>query len=157
MSKVLFLLCPTDCLESNINRSFQHENYFCTSFGNSLNTIEHIRKVVKKYHINQIYIVLSKDNPIVLDALGGQFFSNMRGLQSFYEEIEIQRANSEVLCHNAIDPFTVLSYYLNKKVKELKILLKDSVLIEGKIYNRYDDTFTSTHSELICLEKYSLN
>ncbi|MFD2568129.1 hypothetical protein [Pseudotenacibaculum haliotis] len=161
MSNSLFLLCPTDCLESNINRTFNHQNYFCTSLGNSFafetEIIGHIRGLVKKHHIREIYFVLSEDNPIFLDALGGQFFSDIRGLEEFYGEIMRQKEHSEIVWQKGFHQFSVLSYYLNKKIKELDSLLNNTVNIHGKIYNKYQDTFYDIYSDLICIEKHCLN
>ena len=74
MQKNLFLLCPTDCLESVVNHVFRNENYFYTSLGNSIvpekRTLEYIEELITKHHITNVYFVLSNDNPIILDALG---------------------------------------------------------------------------------------
>ena len=161
MRNSLFLLCPTDCLESNINKTFKRQNYFCTSLGNSFafeaETIAHIRGLVQKHHIQEIYFVLSEDNQIVLDALGGQFFSDIRGLEEFYGEIRKQKEHSEIVWQRGLHQFSVLSYYLNKKIKELNGLLNNTISIHGKIYNKYEDSFNDIYSDLICIEKHSLN
>jgi len=163
MHKCFFLICPTDCLEHTINKSFKNVNYFYTSLGNSFiydsNTIGHIRKIIEKHNIKEIYFVLSMDNKIVLDALNNNEFSNIRALHNFKTEIRRQKERSKIAFQEENLQFTVLSYYLNKKIKELQlaILSKESVKISGKIYHRDTDTFTSIYSDLIALEKYQLN
>ncbi len=165
MYNCLYLLCPTDCLESIINNTFKHESYFYTSLGNSFlfdsETIGHIKDVVKKYNIRKICFVLSADNKIILDALGNKDFSDIRGLKKFYNEIERQKKHSEVSWYTPNRQFSVLSYYMNKKIKELQLELSNfsdhSVRISGKVYNRHEGIFRNIHSDLICTKKYHLN
>ena len=165
MRKVLFLLCPTDCLEPIINSTFKYENYFYTSLGNSFvsdsETIKNIKELVRKHNIREIYFVLSNDNKIILDALGGQFFSDIRDLQNFYVEVIRQKEHSEVLWQTNNRQFSILSYYLNNKIKELRLELGHlsnlPIKINGKIHNREDHTFKQIYPDLICLEKHNLN
>ena len=161
MHKRLYLLCPTDCLEPIINNTFKYENYFYTSLGNSfasdIETLKGIKELVKNHSIKEIYFVLSKDNKIILDALGNQSFSGIKGLNNFYNEIRKQKKRSKVSAQIGNRQFSVLSYYLNKKVKELQLELNHSIKISGKIYNRNKDMFTNTYANLICLEKHHLN
>ncbi len=164
MQKCLYLICPTDRLESIINNTFKCENYFYASLGNSFifdsKTIEHIRQVIKKHNIRKIYFVLSKDNQIILDALGNQYFSNIKGLNNFYNEITKQKERSEIASKRSNRKFSLLSYYLNKKVKELQLQLNNlsnQPIVSGKVYSRYQDAFTNIYSDLVCLDKYHLN
>lgn len=163
MEKCFFLICPTDCLEHTISKTFKYENYFYTSLGNSFTydrkTINYINKIVKKHRIKKIYFVLSIDNKIVLDAIGNNEFSNIRGLNNYYKEIRKQK--TKTLFQRDNRQFTVLSYFLNKKIKELELQLTDisiqPIKIVGKIYNKNKDVFTTIYSDLMCLEKYHLN
>lgn len=165
MNKALFLLCPTDCLETTVNNTFEYENYFYTSLGNSFaldsKTLISIKEFIIKHNIKQIHFVLSNDNPIISDALEGQFFSEMTGLKKLYEEIKIQKENSEILWSTLDNQFLILSYFLNVKIKELQIklsyILDYFVEISGKIYNRQEDRFIQIQSALTCLEKQHLN
>ena len=166
MQKCFFLICPTDCLEHTINKTFKYENYFYTSLGNSFiydtKTIEYIRQIIKKHKIEEIYFVLSMDNKIVLDVLGdNNEFSNIEALNNFYDEITVQKRHSGVSFQNGNRQFAVLSYYLNKKIKELEFQLtnlsKEPIKVSGKIYNRDQDTFTDIYSDLVCLGAYCLN
>ncbi|WP_158447905.1 hypothetical protein [Aquimarina longa] len=101
------------------------------------------------------------DNQIILDALGNHIFFDIGGLNNFYNEITRQKEHSKTSTQTGNRQFSVLSYYLNKKIKELQLELNNlsnqSIKIKGKIYNRHQDTFTDIYSDLICLNKYHLN
>ncbi|PKV51375.1 hypothetical protein ATE84_3460 [Aquimarina sp. MAR_2010_214] len=165
MQKCFFLICPTDCLEHTINKTFKYENYFYTSLGNSFiydsKTIAYIKQIIKKHNIKEIYFVLSMDNKIVLDALGNDEFSNIGALHNFYNEIRIQKERSKISFQRGNRQFRVFSYYLNEKIKELELQLANlsnqPIKIGGKIYNRDQGVFTTIYSDLVCLDKYHLN
>jgi len=166
MSKCLYLLCPTDCLESVINRrDLRDENYFYTSLGNSVVfnncTVQHIKMLLKKHDIREISFVLSENNTIVLDALGKKDFLNVRGLENFYNDITRQNEHSKVSGHRNNRQFSLLSYHLNKKIKELDVELNSlhfkRIKINGKIYNRQKNIFNTIYSDLICFNKFCLN
>lgn len=165
MEKHLYFICPTDHLESVINKNFRRENYYCTSLGNSITfdskTIEQINTLIETRQIREITFVLSHNNYIVSDALKNQDYSNVRGLDDFYDEIVSQKQHSEALWQTDHSQFLVLSYYLNKKIRELQFklnsLLHIPMKINGKIYNRREDTFKKIYADLICVEKYYFN
>jgi hypothetical protein len=166
MHKCFYLICPTDCLEYAINNTFKYQNYFYASLGNSFNhdskTIESIITILKKYNIEEICFVLSMDNKMVLDALGNKEFSNIGTLHNFYNEITIQKERSKIsFQRNYNRRFAVLSFYLNKKIKELELqitnVLNRPIKIGGKIYSKDENTFTNIYSDLLCIEKYNLN
>ncbi|WP_372938612.1 hypothetical protein [Seonamhaeicola sp.] len=165
MSKCLFLLCPTDCLESKINANFKYENYFYTSLGNSFihtkETIEHIKGTVIQKNIRKIYFVLSIDNQIILDALGSQDFSDIRKLRFFYNQISNQQKVVKMSWKKRNLKFGVLSYFLNLKIKELNTAIVNlgytPPKINAKIYIKNLDEFTNISSPLLYLEKHCLN
>ncbi|MDC1162227.1 hypothetical protein OAT18_02175 [Tenacibaculum sp.] len=165
MQKHLYFLCPTDCIEPVINKTFKQENYFYSSLGNSFifehKTIESIKQLIRKYHIKKISFVLSINNDIVKDALGSQSFIKMRGLTNLYYQIIKQKKHSEIFWKTDYSQFSVLSYYLNSKIKELQLELGDIIdfplEINGKIYDRFDNVFKNIYSDLICIEKHCLN
>lgn len=165
MRKTLFLLCPTDCLESIINQRTSCENYFYTSLGNSFHmdpkTLECLKALITKHQIKDIYFVLSDDNKIVMDALTQQNFSDIKGLKAFYKAIAIQRNESKLLWTSKDAHFALLSYYLNTKIKalqqELTCVTESSLAIKGKIYHRKNHTFKAIYSDLICLKRQYLN
>ena len=70
MNASLFFLCPTDCLESIVNKIYKGENYFYNSLGNALTldstTLESIKRLVCRHNIKNIYLVLSEQNKIAL-------------------------------------------------------------------------------------------
>ena len=165
MHKCFYLICPTDCLEHTINMKFKHDNYFYGSLGNSFScdckTIDYIRNFIKKHNIKEIYFVLSIDNKIVLDALGAKESSNIESLHNFYNDIKNQKERSNVSFKEKDNQFTMLSFYLNNKIKELEFLLCNlsnrTIKIGAKIYHKKQDAFTKIYSDLVCLEKHHLN
>lgn len=164
MQKRLYLICPTDCLESVIDSKFKCENYFYTSLGNSFKfdakTLNCISQVIKKHCISEVYIILSMDNKIVLDALGNQSFSGIKGLNHFYNEIVKQKERSEITLQNGSNNFSLLSYYLNKKINQLQsqlFNLSNQPIVSGKIYNKHQNQFIDIYSDLVCLDTYHLN
>jgi hypothetical protein len=164
MNNVLFLLCPTDCLESTINKVYKSENYFYTSLGNSFNidseTLLHVKELIMKHSIKEINFVLSSDNKIILDALEGQFFSEIKGMKKIYKEIEKQKRASEMLWKTENNSLSILSYYLNNRIKEFQFKLgklSNQLIIKGKIYNEYNKSLTNIYPDLLCLEEHFLN
>lgn len=164
METCFYFVCPTDCLENTINKTFKHKNYFYTSLGNSFNleskTLHTIKSIINKHGINNLCIVLSLDNEIVLDALSPKSYPKTKHLNHFYNEVGIHYKTSKLL-HKNNSPFVTLSYYLNKKIKELEFKLSQvnntTLKIEAKVYNRQNNTFTNVLPSLLCLKKYHLN
>ena len=165
MQNCLYFVCPTDYLESVINRTFRHKSYYYSSLGNSVvfdsNTIRQVKSLIRKYNIREVSFVLSYDNRIVLDALGDQDYSEIRGLDNFYNEIKRQKKSSEESWQSCNRRFSILSYYLNKKIKELHAeldsLFADGITIKGKIYNKQERIFADIYSDLISSEYFILN
>ena len=163
MGKSLFLLCPTDYLEPVINNIFKGKNYFYESLGNSFvtdyETMESLKELIYKHHIENIYFVLSSDNQIISDALEGQVYSDIKGLKSSYQVIDKEHSNAALQTKN--QRFTSLSYYLNKKINKFQETLSDiphhSMRVDGKIFNRKSNSFESIYSDLICIQKHCLN
>ncbi len=98
---------------------------------------------------------------MISDALGHQDFLKIKGLKNFYNEVLRQKEYSEVLWQQGNRQFTLLSYYLNTKIKELQLKLNslviDQIKISGKIYNRQENAFDEIYTDLICGEYLSLN
>lgn len=165
MNTTLFLLCPSDCLESIISKAYKGKNYFYTSLGNTLTydsiTIESIKGLVFKHNIKTIYFVLSEQNKIVEDALGGEFFSKIRGLQNFTKIIKDHKKQSELFWKTSDPVFSTLSYYLNQKIiqlqQNLSCELNQSIDIKGKVYLESESSFVNIYPNLICLTTYNLN
>lgn len=165
MQKRLFFLCPTDGLEVAIENEFEQDNYFYTSLGNSMSlnfkTLKDIEELIISQHIKKIYFVLSSDNKIVADALGKQNLFEVSSLRKFYTEItrckEYSEFWSKTNCYHSL----IISYFLNKKIKDFKDKVENMLYfpieIHGKIYNRNDGIFKTIYSNLICLENLCLN
>lgn len=164
MQKCFYLICPTDSLESVINNTFGCENYFYTSLGNSFSydarTIAYISQVIEKQNIKEICFVLSLNNKVVLDVLQNNV-SSIRRLDNFYCEISKQEKRSKAVSQKGKYQFSVLSYYLNFKIKDLQLQINNlsdkPITISGKIYNEHIGAFADIYSDLVCLDKYHLN
>jgi len=165
MNKHLYFICPTDYLETVIDNTFKQEKYYCTSLGNSItfdkDMMWRLNEILEEKEISEISFILSDDNRIVLDALGKQGFSEIIGLNNFYNQIIRQKKNSEVSWQTRNRQFLILSYHLHNKIKELRFGLKnlffDQFKINGQIYNKEKRIFNHIYTELICEESFSLN
>ena len=165
MKKQLYFVCPTDNLESVINSAVAQRNHYYTSLGNSASfngeTVYHVARLILKHSISEITFVLSSQNQMVLDALEGRNFPRIRGMDSFYHEILELKKQAALLAPDADGPHLVLSYYLNRKIKELQFglagLKMDQLNINGWIYDPVAGLFSAIYSNLICSEYISLN
>ena len=165
MQKHLYFVCPTDYLEPVINTTFKKENYYLTSLGNSIafdtDRVEQLNELLQTKNIRDITFVLSDNNRIVSDALEKKDFSEITGLNDFYNQIARQKKHSEGVWKTYNRQFLILSYHLNEKIKELQLGLKclsiNSPQISGKIYNRHTEVFSNIYSDLICRDCVSLN
>ena len=165
MNATLFFLCPTDCLESIINKVYKGKNFIYTSLGNTLTfdskTLEYIKGLVYEQNIKKIYFVLSEQNKMVVDAMEGQTFSQVRGLQNFNQAIRFHKKQSNLFWNTTDLVFLTLSYYLNQKIMQLQLNLStelyQSVNIKGKVYIKSKNTFVDIYPNLVCLTEYNLN
>ena len=96
MNTSLFLVCPTDYLETVINREYAGVNYFYTSLGNTspndLKTMETIKDLIKRHNIMKIYFAL-QDNTVILNSVEAQSFSKIRGLQGHKKIMNFEKKN----------------------------------------------------------------
>ena len=165
MNASLFFLCPTDCLESIVNKNYKGKNYFYTSLGNNssfdLISLESIKALICRHNIRNIYFVLSEQNKMVVDAMEGQTFSQVRGLQNFNQAIRFHKKRSNLFWNTSDLVFLTLSYYLNQKIMQLQLNLSSelyqSVNIKGKVYIKSKNTFVDIYPNLVCLTEYNLN
>lgn len=165
MNASLFFLCPTDCLESIVNKKYIGENYFYNSLGNNLTldsiTLESIIRLVSRHNIRNIYLVLSEQNKIAVDAMEGQTFPKISGLQNFNNSINQSKKQSELFWKTSEPVFSSLSYYLNQKIRQLQLnlsyVLTQSVNLEGKIYIKSQNKFVDIYPDVVCLRDYILN
>lgn len=165
MNTSLFLVCPTDCLETVINREYEGVNYFYTSLGNTspndLKTMETIKDLIKRHNITKIYFVLSEDNTVILNSVEAQSFSKIRGLQGHKKIMNLREKKSEILWKSNDSALSTLSYYLNQKILQLKANLNpnlfENVEIKGKVYVRSKNTLIDIFPDLFWLKKFNLN
>lgn len=165
MKKCLFLLCPTDGLETVINHYYNCENYFYTSLGNSFRsnnkTIALIKDIVNKHKIKNICFALSTGNDIIFDALGYQNFSEIKTLKVAYNEIKKQQSIIDKYYNSQNNELGLLSNYLNFKIKEFNSAFNNinnqKLNVVGKIYRKDINQFTNIYSHLLYLEKHSFN
>ena len=165
MKKSLHFICPTDCLETIIGDTFQQENYYYFSLGNSVifhrKMLQEIQKLIMEKDITEISFVLSNNNRIVLDAFSNQDFSDIRGLNNYYAKLIEQRERVEVLWKTLNKQSLILSYYLNQKIKELEKGLSrlaiSGLKMSGKIYNEKEESFKDIYPNIICMDYSHFN
>jgi hypothetical protein len=144
---------------------FSSKNYFYTSLGNAFvserETMKNIKELILKHHITNVCFVLSSENEIIMDAIQGRFFDQIKGLDDLYTQIEKERESSEVMFPTASREFSVISYFLNHKIQELAFelggLSGHNIDFSGQVYSSFEDSFRPIYSPLTCLEKYNLN
>lgn len=165
MKRHLFFVCPTDYLETVINKHFYQENYFVTSLGNSISfnsqVIEEINTLIEAKSIAEISFVLSDNNKIIMDALKSENLKSFNGLESFYDRISTHTKRAEILKHVFHSETLFIGNYLNFKVQglipQLKNWFSDKVKVNALIYQREKNVFKETYTELIHLENFCLN
>ena len=165
MQKHLFFVCPTDHLETVIDKHFDEENYYLTSLGNSVDfdseIIEEINTLIEAKSITEISFVLSDTNKIIMDALEREEFKGVTGLESFYESISEPKKRTEVLRHVFQTELPLINQYLQMKVRGLKhglnFWFSDKVSVNAKVYRRQTNVFKEANTNLIELECFCLN
>ena len=156
MNASLFFLCPTDCLESIVNKNYKGKNYFYTCLGNNSSFDSILLESIRN-----IYFVLSEQNKIVVDAMEGQTLPQISGLQNLFNAIKLNKRQSKLFWKTSDSVHPVLSYYLNQKIIQLQANLSCTITqgltLQGKIYIKSQNKFIDTYPDLVCLRKYSLN
>ena len=165
MHKCLYMICPTDRMESVICSKYEGYKYFFTSLGNAQilddETIGQIAALIEKHDIRQITFVLAEDNQIILDAIGNQSFFEVRGLRAFYDFIQEQKKNTLNSWQMYQQYPMLLSYHLNERIKHLQTKLRGMLpyppQYNGKLYSKEYNSFRDIHSELVCFYPNNLN
>ena len=116
MLKHLYFTCPTDHLETVISESFDQENYFLSSLGNSVSFssefVNEVSSFIKAHSINKITFILSENNRIIAKG------------DKYNKEIEVKNFlklnnNKSKEFRNSCEKFNFqnsnISYYLNLK------------------------------------------
>lgn len=165
MHKCLYMICPTDKLESVIFHRFEGQKYFYSSLGNSVVldkiTLRQITALIQTEGINEISFVLSEDNLIVRDAVRTQKFSDIGGLKKLYNSIE-QQKNQTIHPWQTCNQYAeFLSYYLTQRIEELQSRLQDFALnqptIHAKLYSPDEDRFRAVYSDMFRVDTVQLN
>ena len=138
----LFIICPSDALETVIYRHFKGANYFFSVLANS-HTLsreqwQEIQSLVKRKSIDEVIFVLSDNNPIIQDELGIQRFSRISSLgRTNKDQVEYQLMSRLLWQRNSIDS-NVLAQRLQGMVEELRPRLRScldrEVNLGAKIY-----------------------
>ena len=163
--RYLNLICPTDCIETTIEKRFIGDHYFFTSLGNSISfdhdVVDNIMTLIKKKQIIDINFILSDKNRILLDAIHYRNHKNMRGLEEFYQRIFDCLADSSILYKHENNLPLTLSYFLNDQINNLALELKrDNFLdlrIKGWIYHNEPSTFSDILPDIANQDKRCLN
>ena len=165
METTLFLLCPTDCLESKINKEFKGDNLFYSSRANNysfcMNTVANLEELIINNDIKEIYFVLSTQNKIILDTIAGQSLSQIRGFQNFDHLTNKHKELSELFWNSTDTKRVIISYFNNHKIEQLKENFRSDinrlVRIKGKIFFKTENEFLNIYSKLVCLNHLNLN
>ncbi len=165
MYRQLFFICPTDNLETLVNKTFKQENYFFTSLGNSMVfdivVVGHIKDLIINKNIQEITFILSDDNLILSSNKRSQDILKIKRLANFNNQIVKQQSYSESLWLSRNNKSLILSYHLRNKIRELhqglNSLFIKQLKINAKIYNREKNVFKDIPIDLICLESFNLN
>ncbi|WP_293788557.1 hypothetical protein [uncultured Pedobacter sp.] len=165
MMNCLYLICPTDHLETVINTVFKGRNYFYTSLGNNLppdeHTIAQISAIIECNNIGRLTFILSERNRIVLDAVNDQNFIKITGLRNAYADLRRHQKITGNYPATSSSNALIISSYLHQKIKELQELLRNRfrtpLLIDGKLYSMKEKCFKPVYSDLLFLQTESLN
>ncbi|PQB05713.1 hypothetical protein [Aureitalea marina] len=161
MPKRLFFICPTDHLETPINEGFQGKNYFVTSLGNSIvlesAVMEEINALIEVEGIREIYFVLSKENRIVQDALNDQKYINTKGIDRFYEGMDMRKELSKNWFEKAPFLFDHLAEKMIELNSKISGWLVDEVEIGAYFFDRDTSSFIDVFPNLISRNSISLN
>lgn len=165
MHKCLYMLCPTDHLESVIRGRFRGQHFFLTSLGNTMDfdrdTVGQIAALVEKEKIKEITFILSEENDIVLDALCGQSFIGIQGLKKTYRFFLEQEEWAIKSWQSSNRHSIILSCQLNNRIKELRAGLENILALQpeinGKLYSRSCNSFKEIYPELLCNSSNCLN
>ena len=165
MQKHLYFVCPTDHLETVINKAFKEENYYFTSLGNSVafsaELVGQINDLIAAKGIREVSFVLSNRNQLIIDALKNRSFKRIRGLTGFYNEIAKQEKFTKAVWQVDELLAPVLSYYLSVKIREFKSTLAswslEPINVDGKIYNNQSDVFIDVDADLFGKRNFNFN
>jgi len=165
MKHVLNFVCPTDHLETIIDQSFDHLNFYCTSLGNCLKIdagfIASLISIINKNKIGFVYFILSDQNEIIKDAIQNRNYSDIRGLSKLSIRLEGLSEKSREIWDTEELYSLIVSNHLNLMIKELAFNLKDktaqNIVIQGKIYQHDTATFSNVFPDTVSEKYLNLN
>ena len=123
--------------------------------------LDEIKDLLETKEIRKISFVFSDDNQIVSDALTGQLYSNLSGIDYFYDDLMRRQNDLRMIWELCDDRIMLLSCYLLDKVeklrRELDFTVNQRLDIDVKIYHRNEKTFKKAHNDLFGLRHHHLN
>lgn len=160
---ILFLICPTDFLETILNSRFKGRNYFYTSLGNNIqledeSTVGQIKRIIEEKEIQQISIVL-KENNTFFDPLN----KRVNIISSVYQlNKEITKSKVEISkFQNPLDSKKLcISNFLNRKLHNLQRKVSyefPQISVNAILYNENQQKLISVKHDLISQAQFSLN
>ena len=158
----LFLICPTDFLETTINKSFKGKNYFYTSLGNSIQlndkvTVGQIKEFISTKKITRIIFILKENNSILHQMNKG---SNVMSIQHLEKEIIKSKSEIRKYQDTSIQKKLCISNFLNRKVISLEVELKrdfPNITINAMLYYEFQQKFNPVTPSLISVANFTLN
>ena len=155
---ILFLICPTDFLETTINSRFKGDKYFYSSLGNSFQLsddlfVGQIKEFLLDKSINRIMLVLKDSYTFFSGKLNESDANGIACIKELQTDIykcktEIAKFSGDLITQKKL----AISKYLNRKALSLKISLnRKQIDIEVKalVYNKNNQTFSKTFDILI--------
>ena len=117
MPKHLYFICPTDHLETVINRHYNEENYFISSLGNSIDFNKqftaYLCDLVEAKGITEISFVLAQDNTLFNDPRKNKLSENIKVKTITYGKKMFKFKGPKIL-NNIKD----LTFYREAKTKQ---------------------------------------
>ena len=166
MTKHLFFICPTDCLETVINNKIAQENYFHTILANTSSfkseTLGYIKDMLELKNIREITFVLSQENQFLKNLLATQDVFYEKRLYKLRNEILFDEKRFKLLFYNRYNLLFLINYYLIKKANAFDKALhncwfKDQITINIKLYNNTINEFTDVNINSLINSCFELN
>ncbi len=164
--KTLFLICPTDFLETTINSRFKGDNYFYSSLGNSFQLSDdllfgQIKEFLLDKSINRIMLVLKDSNTFFSGKLNESDANSIACIKDIQKDTlknktEIAKFSGDLNTQKKL----AISKYLNRKTRLLENQLKDefsSINVKAQLFIEADESFEDVFNPLITEIVFSLN
>ncbi len=162
--KRLFLICPTDYLETQLNAIYGKDNYYYTSLGNSIELnkmhLGQIKKLIHKKQILEIIFILKENNNIISHSIKGNNLNDIKGMAKLSKEIKQYKPFVSHFTQEFIEQKLYISYLLNKKTLFLTEYLRPDfpeVEIKAMIYENTNNRLINVIHPLLSNEKMCPN